>query len=163
MTESIEIGVQKRQLPLTGLDSIETEKPDWLTQMETVLELLNEGVVIADDSHRILFANSRLVEMTGIPPQVDWRIQEIRTRRRSSRGLSTFGRLIFLLFCPLFVNCLCAWAARGDQAKTASGEVGGSVFVRDSAGNHHRASWHIYGRGCFPRLRGSGDSACRQG
>jgi hypothetical protein len=45
MTESIEIGVQERQLPLTGLDSIETEKPDWLTQMETVLEVLNGGVV----------------------------------------------------------------------------------------------------------------------
>jgi hypothetical protein len=44
MTESIEIGVQE-QLPVTGLDSIETEKPDWLTQMETVLEVLNEGVV----------------------------------------------------------------------------------------------------------------------
>ena len=32
MTESIEIGVQERQLPSTGLDSIETEKPDWSTQ-----------------------------------------------------------------------------------------------------------------------------------
>jgi len=36
------------------------DKPEWLMQMETVLEVLNEGVVIADDSHRILFANSRL-------------------------------------------------------------------------------------------------------
>jgi hypothetical protein len=45
MTESIKIGVQERQLPLTGLDSIATEKPDWLTQLETVLEVLNEGVV----------------------------------------------------------------------------------------------------------------------
>lgn len=32
MTESIEIRVQERQLPLTGLDLIETEKPDWPTQ-----------------------------------------------------------------------------------------------------------------------------------
>lgn len=46
MTESNEIGVQERQLPLTGLDSMETEKPDSLTQMETVLEVLNERVVI---------------------------------------------------------------------------------------------------------------------
>ena len=50
-------------------DSINTEKPDWLSQMETVLEVLNEGVVIANDDHRILFANSRFVEMTGIPRQ----------------------------------------------------------------------------------------------
>ncbi len=45
------------------------DKPEWLMQMETVLEVLNEGVVIADDSHRILFANSRFVDMTGIPRQ----------------------------------------------------------------------------------------------
>jgi len=45
------------------------DKPEWLMQMETVLEVLNEGVVIADDSHRILFANSQFVDMTGIPRQ----------------------------------------------------------------------------------------------
>ena len=53
-------------MPVTERDSIEMEKPEWLIQMETVLEVLNEGVLIADDSHRILFANSRFVEMTGI-------------------------------------------------------------------------------------------------
>ena len=47
-------------------DSIEMEKPQWLTQMETVLEVLNEGVIIADEHHRMLFANSRFLEMTGI-------------------------------------------------------------------------------------------------
>ena len=41
------------------------EKPEWLAQIEAVLEVLNEGVVIADDSNRILFANSRFLEMTG--------------------------------------------------------------------------------------------------
>jgi len=56
-------------MSVTGRDSIETQQPEWLTQMETVLEVLNEGVVIADDSHRILFANSRFVDMTGIPRQ----------------------------------------------------------------------------------------------
>ncbi len=56
-------------MSVTGRDSIETQKPEWLTQMETVLEVLNEGVVIADDDHRILFANSRFVDMTGIPRQ----------------------------------------------------------------------------------------------
>jgi PAS domain S-box-containing protein len=56
-------------MSVTGRALIETEKPEWLTQMETVLEVLNEGVLIADDRHRILFANSRLVEMTGIPRQ----------------------------------------------------------------------------------------------
>lgn len=52
-------------MPVNGRDSIDTEKPEWLTQMETVLEVLNEGVAIGDDRDRILFANSRFVEMTG--------------------------------------------------------------------------------------------------
>jgi PAS domain S-box-containing protein len=52
-------------MPVNGRDSIDTEKPEWLAQIETVLEVLNEGVVIADDRHRILFANSRFLEMTG--------------------------------------------------------------------------------------------------
>jgi PAS domain S-box-containing protein len=56
-------------MPLITGDSIEMKKPEWLTQMETVLEVLNEGVIIADDRQRILFANSQFVEMTGIPRQ----------------------------------------------------------------------------------------------
>src|SRR6267143_5800902 len=52
-------------MPVSRRDSIEMEKPDWLTQIEAVLEVLNEGVVIADDRNRILFANSRFLEMTG--------------------------------------------------------------------------------------------------
>jgi phosphoserine phosphatase RsbU/P len=45
---------------------VEIVKPDWITQMEEILETLNEGVVIADDCHRILFANSGFREMTGM-------------------------------------------------------------------------------------------------
>src|SRR6266849_17257 len=56
-------------MSVTGRDSIETQKPEWLTQMETVLEVLNEGVVITNENHRILFANARFVDMTGIPRQ----------------------------------------------------------------------------------------------
>lgn len=40
---------------------------EWLSQMSAVLEVLNEGVIIATEQHRILFANSRFVEVTGIP------------------------------------------------------------------------------------------------
>ncbi len=31
------------------------DKPEWLTSMEAVLEVLNEGVVITNENHRILF------------------------------------------------------------------------------------------------------------
>ena len=51
--------------------SMAMDKAEWLTAMEAVLEALNEGVVITNENHRILFANSRFVEMTGIPKQ-DW-------------------------------------------------------------------------------------------
>jgi len=44
-----------------------TQKTEWLSHMEAVLEVLNEGVVITNDSPEILFANSRFTEMTGIP------------------------------------------------------------------------------------------------
>jgi PAS domain S-box-containing protein len=50
---------------ITG-DSIEMEKPDWLTQMEAVLEVLNEGVIVVNERQHILFANTRFLEMTGI-------------------------------------------------------------------------------------------------
>ena len=45
---------------------LEIDKPGWLTQMEAMLEVLNEGVIITND-RLVLFANSRFVEMTGIP------------------------------------------------------------------------------------------------
>jgi sigma-B regulation protein RsbU (phosphoserine phosphatase) len=45
---------------------MDIEKPEWLSQMEIVLEALNEGVIIADESNQILFANSVFVQMTGI-------------------------------------------------------------------------------------------------
>ena len=36
-------------------------------QMEIVPVVLNEGVVIADEHHRIFFADSQFMEMTGVP------------------------------------------------------------------------------------------------
>lgn len=48
---------------------MEIEKPEWLLQMEGILETLNEGVIIADDCARILFANTNFSEMTGIDNQ----------------------------------------------------------------------------------------------
>ena len=44
-----------------------SEKPQWLQRMGAILETLNDGVVIADDSNQILFANSVFEEMTGTP------------------------------------------------------------------------------------------------
>src|SRR5580704_9704130 len=47
--------------------SVEVEQPDWLQQIEGVLESLNEGVLISDDCQNIIFVNSNLEQMTGLP------------------------------------------------------------------------------------------------
>lgn len=47
-------------MPDTGI-----QKPDWLNQMESILETLNEGVVIVDDRLRVVFANDALLRLGG--------------------------------------------------------------------------------------------------
>src|ERR1700683_958530 len=44
-----------------------TERPDWLLQMEDILETLNEGVMILDACRKILFITSCMEEMLGYP------------------------------------------------------------------------------------------------
>jgi PAS domain S-box-containing protein len=46
---------------------VEFEPPEWLGQIEGILETLNEGVIIADDCPQIIFVNANFEEMTGIP------------------------------------------------------------------------------------------------
>jgi sigma-B regulation protein RsbU (phosphoserine phosphatase) len=41
------------------------QTPEWLLQMTTILEALNEGVVIVDDQLRIVFANEALIRLGG--------------------------------------------------------------------------------------------------
>jgi sigma-B regulation protein RsbU (phosphoserine phosphatase) len=44
----------------------EFDRPDWIQQIEEVLETVNEGVLIGDSCHRIVFVNSSFVRLTGI-------------------------------------------------------------------------------------------------
>lgn len=46
---------------------VDFEQPEWIEQLEGLLETLNEGVIIADDCHRIFYVNSCFEEMTGLP------------------------------------------------------------------------------------------------
>ena len=39
------------------------ETPNWLREMGTILEELNEGVVVVDDQLRVIFANEALTRM----------------------------------------------------------------------------------------------------
>jgi phosphoserine phosphatase RsbU/P len=46
-------------------DPVEVEKPEWLEQIEGILEMLNEGILIADDCDKFVFVNSVFADMTG--------------------------------------------------------------------------------------------------
>jgi PAS domain S-box-containing protein len=45
------------------MPNVNIKTPDWLRQMETILEELNEGVVVVDDQLRVVFANEALIRM----------------------------------------------------------------------------------------------------
>src|SRR5271166_707835 len=60
--------LQERQ-PAIWRNAASTENPEWLIQMENVLEVLNQGIVVMNDHREILFANSRFLEMTCLSSQ----------------------------------------------------------------------------------------------
>jgi len=64
---------------------VEVEKPDWLDQIEGVLESLNEGVLISDDCQNIIFVNSNLQEMTGMSSDeiVGWDVYNLYAREEA--------------------------------------------------------------------------------
>jgi len=76
---------------------VSTTQEQWLQQVGSVLETLNEGVIISDEERRIVFANSVFLEMAkmlgeGIigrcvtdlyPPEDLDRVQEFITRRKT--------------------------------------------------------------------------------
>ena len=45
------------------MPNVKIKTPDWLRQMESILEELNEGVAIVDDQLRIIFANEALTQL----------------------------------------------------------------------------------------------------
>jgi sigma-B regulation protein RsbU (phosphoserine phosphatase) len=72
MAESLDrllLGDPQSFLPGAGQRGIcmDEVKPDWLLQMEGILEALNEGVLIVDDCNRIVFVNECMVQMCGYP------------------------------------------------------------------------------------------------
>jgi PAS domain S-box-containing protein len=64
---------------------VEVEQPDWLQQIEGVLESLNEGVLISDDCQNIIFVNSNLKEMTGMTSNeiVGWDVYKLYAREEA--------------------------------------------------------------------------------
>jgi sigma-B regulation protein RsbU (phosphoserine phosphatase) len=90
-------------------DFVDSERPQSLQQMEPILETLNDGVVIADDSNQILFANAVFEEMTGFPRshiigrnarQLYHRAEEFAFAQALSQKALAIGRVREEFFLP---------------------------------------------------------------
>ena len=76
------------------------ETPDWLRQMESILEELNEGVVIVDNQLRVRFANEALLrmgqyergEIEGRTPDAIFPAKDIPYLLRQHESGHRFGR-----------------------------------------------------------------------
>jgi|SRR5271165_1881916 len=76
------------------------ETPDWLLQMESILEELNEGVVIVDRQLRVVFANEALIrlgqyergEMLGRTPDTIFPPEDLPYIMRQHESGHRYGR-----------------------------------------------------------------------
>jgi sigma-B regulation protein RsbU (phosphoserine phosphatase) len=77
-----------------------TETPDWLREMETILEELNEGVVVVDDQLRVIFANEALTrmghfernEIQGCTPDAIFPSEDLPYIKRQHESGHRYGR-----------------------------------------------------------------------
>ena len=77
-----------------------TETPYWLREMETILEELNEGVVVVDDQLRVIFANEALTrmghfernEIQGCTPDAIFPSEDLPSIKRQHESGHRYGR-----------------------------------------------------------------------
>lgn len=77
-----------------------TETPVWLRDMETILEELNEGVVVVDDQLRVIFANEGLMrmghyernEIQGCTPEAIFPSEDLPYIKRQHESGHQYGR-----------------------------------------------------------------------
>src|ERR1700683_3017343 len=88
---------------------VDSEKPQSLQQMEPILETLNDGVVVADESDQILFVNTVFEEMTGFSRsqilgwharQLYHRAEEFAFAKALNQKAKEMGRLREEFFLP---------------------------------------------------------------
>src|SRR5271166_2168994 len=80
--------------------NVNIKTPDWLRQMESILEELNEGVVIVDDQLRVVFANEALLrlgmysreEIRGRTPDAIFPAKDIPYLLRQHESGHLYGR-----------------------------------------------------------------------
>jgi sigma-B regulation protein RsbU (phosphoserine phosphatase) len=84
------------------------QKPEWLCQTESILEELNEGVIIVDNELRILFANDALLrmgqyergEIQGRTPDTIFPAKDVAYIHRQSESDHRFGRSRMEFYLP---------------------------------------------------------------
>lgn len=82
------------------MSDVNIQTPEWLRQMETVLEELNEGVVIVDRLDRVVFANEALIrmgrynrgEIQGRTPDAFFPHEDLPYLKRQQESSHRFGR-----------------------------------------------------------------------
>ena len=82
------------------MSNVNIKTPDWLRQMESILEELNEGVVIVDDQLRVVFANEALIrigqyergEIEGRTPDAIFPATDIPSIMRQHESSHRYGR-----------------------------------------------------------------------
>jgi PAS domain S-box-containing protein len=85
-----------------------TKTPNWLSQMEHILEELNEGVGIADDQLRLIFANDALLqlaqynreEIRGCTPDVLFPAEDLPFIMRQHEWDLCYGRHRYEFYLP---------------------------------------------------------------
>ena len=76
------------------------ETPDWLPEMETILEELNEGVIVVDDQLRVIFVNEALTrmgnfargEIQGRTPDAIFPSEDLPSIKRQHESGHRYGR-----------------------------------------------------------------------
>jgi PAS domain S-box-containing protein len=86
----------------------EIQAPQWLSQMEKILEELNEGVAIADDQLRVIFANEALMrlgqydraEIQGRAPDAIFPAEDLPFLMRQQEWDVRYGRHRYEFYIP---------------------------------------------------------------
>ncbi len=82
------------------MSNVNIKTPDWLRQMESILEELNEGVAILDDQLRLIFANEALTrlwqydldELRGCAPDAIFPPEDVPNISRQHKLGHRYGR-----------------------------------------------------------------------
>jgi PAS domain S-box-containing protein len=83
-----------------ALPNTTIETPDWLREIGTILEELNEGVVVVDDQLRVIFANEALTrmgdfergEIQGLTPDAIFPSEDLPYIKRQHESGHRYGR-----------------------------------------------------------------------